>query len=118
MDQSTTHFETKQKLPNATAVIALGILSIISCCCYGGGLIFGIIALVLAKKDKALYEVNPNSYSNYGNLNTGRILAIIGIVLSILMIFFVIWAISIVGWENMGNEEVTRMKIEEYFGKR
>lgn len=74
-----------QKLPNANLVLILGILSIITCCCYGViGLILGIVALVLAKKDKAMYLENPQAYSNYSNLNIGRILAIIGIVLSIL----------------------------------
>lgn len=118
MEQSSIFLEKNQKLPNATVVMVLGILSIISCCCYGGGALFGIIALILAKKDSELYNQNPDVYSNYSNLKTGKTLSIIGIILSILMIVFVIWVISIVGWENMGNEEVTRMKIEEYFGKR
>ena len=35
----------KQKLPNATAVLVLGIASILTCCCYGIiGLILGIVA--------------------------------------------------------------------------
>ena len=72
-----------QKLPNATAVLILGIFSILTCCCWGVlGLVLGIIALVLAKKDLALYNADPQLYSNYSNLNTGRILAIVGIVLS------------------------------------
>lgn len=74
-----------QKLPNATAVLVLGILSIVGCCCYSiPGLVFGIIALVLAKKDKEQYLADPSLYSNYSNLNTGRILAIIGLIFSTL----------------------------------
>ena len=47
----------QQSLPNATVVLVLGILSIVFCCCYGIlGLIPAIIALVLSKKDRALYE--------------------------------------------------------------
>ena len=80
----------KQKLPNATAVLILGIFSILTCCVYGGGLIFGFIALVLAKKDIALYNSDPAGYDGYSNVNTGRILAIIGIILSIITIFAVI----------------------------
>jgi hypothetical protein len=43
----------KQKLPNSTAVIVLGILSVLTCCCVGGaiGIILGIVAIILAKKD-------------------------------------------------------------------
>lgn len=73
----------KRNLPNATAVLVLGILSIITCCCYGiFGLISGIVALVLANKDIKLYRESPELYSNYQNLNIGKILAIIGVILS------------------------------------
>lgn len=107
-----------QKLPNATAVLVLGIISILTCCCYGiVGLILGIIALVLAKKDMELYKASPEKFSNYSNLNIGRILAIIGLVLNILMIIFVIWLISIVGFESLGNEEIVKQRMEEYFNK-
>ena len=92
----------KQNLPNATAVLILGILSIVGCCCYGiPGLIFGIIALVLAKKDKQLYVQNPESYLNYSNLNTGRILAIIGIVISVLYIVLYVGFIIAIGQEGL-----------------
>jgi hypothetical protein len=73
----------KRNLPNGTAVLILGILSIVTCCCYGiVGLILGIIALVLANKDLKLFKESPELYLNYKNLNIGRILGIIGIVLS------------------------------------
>lgn len=90
----------KQKLPNATAVLILGILSIPTCCFYGAGLVFGIIALVLAKKDIDLYKTDPSLYDGYSNLNTGRILAIIGIVLSAISLISSIYFLA-VGQENM-----------------
>jgi len=80
----------KQKLPNGTAVLILGIASILTCCCWGIGIILGIVALVIAKKDMILYYENPELYSNYPNINTGRILSIIGIILgSITLIFYI-----------------------------
>jgi M penetrans paralogue family 26 len=106
-----------QKLPNATAVLVLGILSIITCCCYGVlGIILGTIALYLFSSDRKLYNSNPSAYTNYQNLNIGRILAIIGLVLSVLMLVFIVWLISIVGLENLNNEELMRLRIEHYFG--
>lgn len=73
----------KRNLPNATAVLVLGICSIVTFCCYGiFGLIFGIIALVLAGKDMKLYRAEPELYANYQNLNAGKIMAIVGVVLS------------------------------------
>lgn len=91
-----------QKLPNANAVLILGILSILTCCCWGiVGVILGIVALVLAKKDTALYNENPTWYSNYSNLNTGRILAIIGLVLSAIYAIWTIYSLIFIGQAGM-----------------
>ncbi|MBT2560427.1 hypothetical protein J7E50_04205 [Pedobacter sp. ISL-68] len=90
----------QQSLPNSTIVLVLGILSIAFCCCYGIlGLIPAIIALVLSKKDKALYTVNPAIYSlsSFKNLNAGRICAIIGLVLNILSLLYYVAIIVIFG---------------------
>ncbi len=101
----------KRSLPNATAVLVLGILSIITCCCYGIiGLILGIIALVLAKKDLALYQENPELYSNFSNLNTGKILAIIGIVLSAIYIIYMVVIFSTVGMEGIQHMQQEMLK--------
>jgi hypothetical protein len=106
-----------QKLPNATAVLVLGILSILTCICYGGGLIFGVIALILAAKDVKLYRLTPENFTNYQSLNIGRILAIIGLVLSVLMIVMVVWMISVVGMDALGNEALMRERMQDYLGQ-
>ncbi|TCI92783.1 CCC motif membrane protein [Tenacibaculum sp. M341] len=106
-------FEQKQ-LPNATAVLVLGILSIVTCCCYGVlGIILGVVALVLYSKDAKLYKESPSSYTNYSNLNTGRILAIIGIVLSVLFLIYVIGLIAYFGFETLQNPELLQEKLNE-----
>ena len=77
--------EVKQPLPNATTVLVLGILSIVTCWCVGiPGLVLGIIALVLSGKSKKLYMENPENYTEGSNKNlmAGRICAIIGTSLS------------------------------------
>lgn len=107
----------KQKLPNAVAVLVLGIISIPACCFYGGGLIFSIIALVLAKKDRALYAANPEGYEGYSNLNTGRILAIIGLVLSILYILMMIAFVVMFGWAAMQDPVLMQERIRELSGQ-
>jgi len=65
------------QLPNATATLVLGILSIVIC------FICGIVALAISSKDVALYRNNPELYSaaSYNNIKAGRICAIIGIAL-------------------------------------
>ena len=95
-----------QKLPNATAVLVLGILSILFCWCYGIiGIILSVIALVLANKDTNLYKINPELYSNYGNLNAGRIMAIIGLILNVLFLAYMVWLISYIGLDNLSDPE-------------
>ena len=104
----------RPSLPNATAVLVLGIMSIPTSFCYGFiGITLGIIALVLAKKDKALYAANPEGYDGYSNLNTGRILAIIGIVLSIIYILILIFAISMFGWAALQDQDLLRERMME-----
>lgn len=106
----------KQKLPNATAVLVLGILSIVGCCVYCVGIIFSIIALVMAKKDMALYALNPEGYDNYGNLKTGRILAIIGLIINIVAIITTIAFIAFFGWAVMQDPVLMEEKIRELQG--
>jgi hypothetical protein len=90
----------QQTLPNSTAVLVLGILSIALCWCYGlFALAMGIIALVLSAKAKTIYQENPDAYtqSSFKNLNAGRVCAIIGTVLSSLYMVIVIIYVLVVG---------------------
>ena len=104
------------KLPNANIVLILGILSVITCICYGiFGIVFGIIALVLAQKDMKLDRSNDIVYTNYQTVNIGRVLAIIGIVLGVLFILLIIWVVSIVGMDALQNEDLMRERLQEYF---
>ena len=80
----------KQTLPNATAVLVMGILSIVLVCFYGIGLVLGIIGLALGSKGRKLYKANPEIYSGYGNLNAGWIMSIVGVALSGLYLLFIL----------------------------
>ena len=82
----------QQPLTNSTAVLVLGIISIIGCYCVGiVGLICGIIALVLANKATKLVTANPEAYTvgSVKNMKAGRVCAIIGTSLS--AIYFIFW---------------------------
>ena len=106
-----------QKLPNATGVLILGIVSLFGCCCYGIlGIISGVIALILAAKDTRLYNENPELYSNYNNLKIGKILAIIGLIISFLYLAFVVWLIATFGFDTLQDPQLLQYKLNEYFG--
>ncbi len=77
-----------QALPEATAILVLGILSLVGSFCYGiPGLILGIIAVAMASKPERLYRADPTRYdsSSYNNMRAGKICGIIGLCLSILI---------------------------------
>jgi len=108
----------QQKLPNSTLILVFGILSILTCCCYGIiGLILGIVTIILAGKATKLYAENPELYTGIQNVKTGKILAIIGIILSALYLLFTLWAISTFGWETMQDQELMQEKIQEILGQ-
>ncbi|NML22526.1 DUF4190 domain-containing protein [Pseudoflavitalea sp. G-6-1-2] len=83
-------------LPNATAVLVLGICSIVFGCFYIG-LVLGIIGLVLANKSRKMYRENPTIWDGYSQLNAGWIMSIIGIVLGAIYIVYVIVMFAIFG---------------------
>lgn len=119
MENTTTQQQNvqpivQQPLPNSTAVLVLGILSIAICWCYGlFGVTMGIIALVLSGKARALYAENPEMYTegSFKNMKAGRVCAIIGTILSSVYIAVLIIYLLVVGaalgtlftqfpWEN------------------
>ena len=101
------------QLPNSTAVLVLGILSIVSCWCFGlVGLIMGIIALVMAGKAKKDYTENFGRYSetSYKNLQAGKICAIIGTCLGgLALIYYIVYLLiigtvaSFIPWKEIFN---------------
>jgi uncharacterized membrane protein len=85
-----------KKLPYASTVLTLGIISCFGMFCFGiVGLIMGIIAIIFYRIDKNRYQKDPLNYSNesFKMLNSGRVLAIIGLVLSSLFVFLILIAI-------------------------
>lgn len=105
----------QKSLPNATAALVLGIISIVSSCFLFGliGLVTGIIGLVLGNKDKGLYAATPEGYteSSMKLSKAGRVCSIIGLILSSLAaIFFVVYvlimgaAITSLPWEEMSQQ--------------
>jgi M penetrans paralogue family 26 len=103
---STNNYNQSNNLPNATASLVLGIISILGGFCYGVvGVICGIIGLVLANKDRKLYNENPDNYSasSYSTLNAGRVCSIIGLIIGGLVVLSIIFAIAFFGTAIMNE---------------
>jgi len=87
----------QKSIPNAIAVLVLGIISLVGCIFYGvPGLICGIIALSMMKKVKQTYNTDKASYdTSYKNASAGYVCAIIGTSLSALFMLFMFFALFV-----------------------
>ncbi len=100
--------EQKPQLPNATAVLVLGIISVVfsAVCCYGVGLVLGIIGLALSGQGRRLYKENPDMYDGWKNLNAGFTMSIIGICLTAVWLIIALLYYIMVGtilFSHFGN---------------
>jgi ABC-type antimicrobial peptide transport system permease subunit len=88
----------RPQAPNATAILILGILSIVLSCLGGGiiGLVLGIIGLILTAQSKRMIRASEESYdeSSIKNVEAGRICAIVGVCLGgLLMVFWILYVL-------------------------
>ena len=86
----------KQTLPNSTAVLVLGICSIVFGCFFVG-LVLGIVGISMSGKGRKMYKDNPELYEGYGQLNAGFIMSIIGTALSAIYIIYWLIVVAILG---------------------
>jgi hypothetical protein len=95
----SNQYNGSQNLPNATASLVLGIISIVGAFCYGiVGLICGIIGLILANKDRKLYLDAPDLYSSssFSTTNAGRTCSIIGLIISgLFIVLIIVWLVFV-----------------------
>jgi len=99
----------KQKLPNEKAVMILGLLSFIGCCCTSGvlGVILSGIGLYLAKKDEKLIDENPDVYT-MGSMNTWKIICTISLIISVLALIYAIY-MKVTGKDIEQQEQLMEM---------
>ena len=100
----------QQKLPNVTLALVLAIVSFL-CCCFAGlpGAILSGVAFLLLKKDEKTYSANPEGYSNYSQLKTAKIMAIVGIVIGLLYFLLSVYNIYQIGGWDAYMEKVQEM---------
>jgi uncharacterized membrane protein len=93
-----------EELPNSSAALVMGILSILCICCGFGllvGIVLGILSIVYAKKAKTLYDESPSRYTerSANNANAGRICGIVGLCMAGVWILLAItvWILMFLG---------------------
>lgn len=101
----------KQQLPNGTMIIVLGILGYVCCCFAGLGIIPSAIAFFMALKSEKLYKENPDAYDNYSQIKTGKIVALIAMILSLLVLIRWIYIFATGGMDAF--DEIWRQAMEQ-----
>ncbi len=99
---------TAKKLPNGKLIYVLAILSCTLFCFGGIPIIFAMTSFILAKKSEKIYQQNPELYSNIGQIKKGKVIAIIGLVLNLIIVGITIWTLSTIGWDAWSEEFVRR----------
>ena len=77
------------------------------------GLALAIIGLVLTHKDLLIYNQSPDKFINYQTLNVGKILCIIGIVLSAIAILYFVWFFKMVGFDALSDPALMQEKMRQ-----
>ena len=96
---------SSEDLPQAQSAMVMGIISIVTAFFCGGivGLILGIISLSQVKKNQAMLDAEPNRWTSRSidNLKTGRITAIIGVIIgslyTLVMLFYFLFIFVYLG---------------------
>jgi hypothetical protein len=88
-------------LPNSNTILVLGILSLVFCWWHLLsiiGIVLSIVTLTLSRKELFLFYAQPNNFtlSSLNNVKAGRVCAIIGLIISILV--FVVALLIIIGF--------------------
>ncbi|WP_394750066.1 CCC motif membrane protein [Spongiimicrobium salis] len=85
-------------------IIIMGVLGYLCCCLAGLGIIPSAIGFFLARKSEKMYAANPELYDNASQIKTGKIVALIAVILNVLMIVRIIYLLSTIGWSEMSEE--------------
>jgi hypothetical protein len=84
----------QKKLPGAVGVMIMGIVGLATAFIYGIGIIFSLIAKSKYKKNKAVYDTDPEAYAkDYKFCEIGRKLATAGFWVSIGMLALVVFLV-------------------------
>ena len=100
--------DEKKKLPHSRLIYILAILSCLLFCFGGLSIILAIIAFSLAKKSEQIYKQNLEAYSNIKTIQKGKVMAIVGIVLNIIVIGITIWTLATIGRDAWSEEFLRR----------
>lgn len=102
----------KEKLQYSTLIYVLAVLGLPLCCCAGAGVIPSAIGYFIANTELKKYYNYPDKYYDQDNIYTGKIIALVVLIINILYIGLTIYNIYTIGWDNL--MEQSKQMMEQY----
>lgn len=100
----------KKPLQYSTLIYILAIISLPLCCCGGFGIVTAGIAFFIARTELRKFYANPDAYSNQDNIYTGKIIALVVLIINALYIIYVAYSIYTIGWDELMRQSEEMMK--------
>ena len=102
----------QDKLQYEVLIYILALMGLPMCCCMGLGVLPATTAFFIANTElKKCYE-REEPYTNQDSVYTGKIIALVIIIINIMYIGYSIYQIQTIGWDNV--MEQSRQKMEQY----
>ncbi|MBL4905142.1 MAG: hypothetical protein JKZ00_03840 [Flavobacteriaceae bacterium] len=101
-----------QKLQYETLIKVLAILGLPLCCCLGIGILPSGIAYFIARSELKKYADNPDGYDNQDSVYTGKIIALVVLIINVLYIAYTIYQINSIGFDVLMEKSKILMEGE------
>jgi|UniRef100_UPI0040478305 hypothetical protein len=104
----------RQPLQYSTLIYVLAILGLPLCCCAGFGILPAGIAYFIARSELKKFYLNPELYSNQDNIYTGKIIALIVMIINALYLGYIIYILYSLGWEVLQDPALLQERLKGF----
>ncbi len=104
----------RQSLQYSTLIYVLAILGLPLCCCAGFGILPAGIAYFIARSELKKFYLNPELYSNQDNIYTGKIIALIVMIINALYLGYIIYILYSLGWEVLQDPALLQERLKGF----
>lgn len=98
----------ENKLPYSRFVYFSALISCIFFFLGGATIVFALASFFLAKKAEKIYQNNKEVYTNIKQIKKGKVIAIFGIILNVIILGITIWTLYTIGWEAWSEEFIRK----------
>jgi len=100
----------QEKLQYEPLIYVLALFGLPLCCCMGAGILPAGIAYFIANNElKKCYE-REEPYVNQNGVYTGKIIALVIVVINILYLAYTIYQIQTIGWDELMRQSQELME--------